>query len=51
VLSQVPAVAKLVIALDQLDSVAPSEGQLVGGAGGEIVYGISTERKRTATYG
>lgn len=39
--SEVPAVAELVIALDQLDAVAAAEGQFVGRSGGEVICGGS----------
>ena len=37
VLPQKPAVAKVIVALDQLNAVAPPQTQLVGAAGGELV--------------
>jgi hypothetical protein len=37
VLSEIPTIAKLVVALDQLDSVAAPEGEFVGGSGGKVI--------------
>jgi hypothetical protein len=55
VLSEIPAVAKLVVALDQLDSVTAPEGEFVGGSGGKVICGSQrgarAERTATSTYG
>lgn len=34
-----PAVAKVVVAFDELDAVAALHGQLVGAPRGEVIYG------------